>query len=108
MSYLIVHARHEIGVFAGIDPAGRYLWTNNSGAIPVIAVTVYPTLVHAERVVDELNRACVGGVSIAQCPADMECPHTGEFIYASPGAVVAAIGPRYSWINEGIICHGNA
>ena len=106
MKFLIAHNRPEIGVFAGMVSPTRYAWTNNGddagGAV------CYDSYARAVAAQDELRKAGFYRLRIANCVADMQCPNSGEWRYASPYAVVAALGAAYGWINSGVICYGNS
>ena len=106
MSYLIVHNRPEIGVLAGMPSPTTYAWTNNGDG--ATGAACYATLEHAKMAIKELRDAGFYRLRIAECVADLQCPSSGEWRYASPAAVVVALGAAYGWLTEGVICHGNS
>ena len=106
MSYVIKHSRPEVGLFAGMTPAGLYAWTANCNGVS--AAMCYPTLEIAEVAIAQLTSVGIFGATAAECVADMVCEQRNIFGFASPSAVYAALGAEWAWINEGVFCHGNS
>ena len=107
LKFVVAHSNPDVGVFAGAMDGGL-IWTRAAPqGFAVQAAVCFLSIADAHTVITEMADAGIPGAFAAPVVPDVACPVDGEFKYAGPVAVVAALGVEYGWINERTICYGN-